>query len=119
LTELGWRPDKVTYCEPDVLIFPASGSPSRVRPADVLLAIEIADTSEAYDLGTKAKVYAGLGVHEYWVVIASSLTIRVHRKPGKRGFTSIRDVPPSKSIKPAHLPAISLKIGDLGIEPEA
>ncbi len=116
LTELGWRLDKVTYCEPDVLIFPTRKSPSNVPPADVLLAIEVADSSETYDLGTKAKVYASFGVREYWVLLASSLTIIVHREPGKTGYESVREVPASQLVAPALLPQLALRVSDLAIE---
>ncbi len=118
LTELGWRPDKVTYCEPDVLIFPARTSPSKVPPADVFLAIEIADTSERYDLGTKASVYAGLGVREYWVLVASSLTTIVHREPGTRGYGAIREVPATETLAPSLLPGVTLCVADLEIVSE-
>lgn len=116
--ELGWRPDKVNYCEPDVLIFPAGKSPSHVKPAEVLLAIEIADSSESYDLGTKAKVYAGLGVQEYWVLLASSLMMIVHREPDKTGYGSIRKVPASETIEPMLLPGLAIRVADLEIVSE-
>jgi Uma2 family endonuclease len=60
--ELGWRPDEATYLEPDILIYAAGPSPSYVAPSQVLLAIEVADTSIDYDTGRKAQIYAALGV---------------------------------------------------------
>jgi Uma2 family endonuclease len=35
---------------------------------DVLLLIEVADSSLAFDQGTKRDLYARFGVGEYWVV---------------------------------------------------
>jgi hypothetical protein len=62
---LGWRADGETYCEPAIVVF-RRGTPSvsKVPPADVLLLIEIADTTMKYDSETKARLYAGLGVCE-------------------------------------------------------
>ena len=78
-------------------------SPSKVPAGDALLAIEVADSSETYDLGAKAKVYASFGVREYWVLLASSLTTIVHREPGKSGYGSIRQVPAIVSQEGARL----------------
>lgn len=116
--ELGWRLDKVTYCEPDIVIVPAGRSPSKVPAADALLAIEVADSSETYDLGTKAKVYAGFGVREYWVVLASSQSIIVHREPGKTGYGYVREVPAHEIMAPLLLPQLALRIADLDIASE-
>ncbi len=116
--ELGWRPDKVTYCEPDALVFPAGKSPSHLKPAEVLLAIEVSDSSETNDLDTKSKIYAGLGVREYWVLLAASLTTIVHREPGKTGYGSIREVSASEAIVPALLPGLTIRIADLEIVSE-
>lgn len=40
-------------------------------PADVLLVIEVADTSLTYDLGTKVPLYARHGIPEVWVIDAA------------------------------------------------
>ena len=116
--ELGWRLDKVTYCEPDIVIVPAGKSPSKVPAGEALLAIEVADSSETYDLGAKAKVYASFGVREYWVLLASSLTTIVHREPGKSGYGSIRQVPAIETLAPSLLPELILRVADLEIVTE-
>ena len=55
--------------EPDLLWFRKLSS-RRIRPthADVLLAIEVADSSLTQDRGEKADLYAEHGIAEYWVV---------------------------------------------------
>ena len=50
-------------------------------PTDMLLVIEVADTSLAYDLGTKVPLYARHGIPEAWVIDAATRRTRVFRQP--------------------------------------
>ena len=47
----------------------------------VLLAIEVANSSLAYDTGRKSRIYAAYGVREAWVINANTLATRVFRQP--------------------------------------
>jgi Uma2 family endonuclease len=49
--------------------------------ADILLAIEVADSTLRRDLGAKAKRYAKAGISEYWVVDIENRQVHVHREP--------------------------------------
>lgn len=117
--ELGWRPDDATYCEPDLLVFPRSfRTPSRVPPGEVLLAIEVSDTTLNKDLRIKAALYAGLGVREYWVVNAFTLDTHVHLEPVAGAYSKKRKVPPSRRLAPTLLPptllpGVALRLSEL------
>lgn len=50
-------------------------------PADVLLLIEVADSSLAYDRGTKFPRYAGAGISEAWLVDLTAGIIERHSEP--------------------------------------
>jgi Uma2 family endonuclease len=54
--------------EPDLFLFPIGMDVNDVRGGDVLLAVEIADTSFLKDRDIKAPLYAAHGVREYWVL---------------------------------------------------
>lgn len=54
--------------EPDFYLFPASINVNGVRGGDVILAVEIADSSFTKDRDIKAPLYAEHGVREYWIV---------------------------------------------------
>ena len=84
--ELGWRPGGDVYLEPDIVIYGVGPSPEHVPATDALLVIEVSDSSLRYDLDRKAKIYAGLGVREYWVVDANTLQTRVHREPAGENY---------------------------------
>jgi len=114
--EPGWRADGINYYEPDFVVGPAGFSPTGIRPADVLLVVEVAYSSLKFDTTTKADKYAVLGVREYWVVNARTLATKVYRGPSRKGYGSVVDVRSSKTLIPLLLPSLTVKIADLSIE---
>ena len=115
-SEIGWRPpDADTYVEPDLLICPRSFKGVTVPPTEVLLAIEVGHSSLKYDSTTKAKLYAALGVREYWVVDAQTLTTRVHREPSVDGYATAIEVPPGQMLVPLLAAPLAIKLGDLDL----
>jgi Uma2 family endonuclease len=115
-SEIGWRPpDADTYVEPDLLICPRSFKGVTVPPSEVLLAIEIAHSSLRFDSTTKAKLYATLGVREYWVVDDETLTTRVHREPSVNAYATVITVPPSGTVLPLLAAPLAIKLADLDL----
>src|SRR2546422_9417382 len=53
---------------------------------DVLLLIEVSETSLSYDRSTKLRLYAEAGIAEYWVVDCSAESVEVHRAPDASGY---------------------------------
>ena len=51
------------------------------RGNELLLVMEISDTSVAFDLSRKATLYAKAGVPEYWVLDLNRRRLVVHRQP--------------------------------------
>lgn len=67
-----------TFLEPDVVVVPAHILPEDVRGPDLLLVVEVANTSLAHDLRAKAQLYAQFGVRHYWVLDAERRRAFVH-----------------------------------------
>ncbi|MEQ1619570.1 MAG: Uma2 family endonuclease [Terricaulis sp.] len=65
--------------EPDFYLFPATMNVNDVRGGDVILAVEIADSSFTKDRQIKAPLYAKHGVREYWIVALEQRKILVFR----------------------------------------
>jgi Uma2 family endonuclease len=101
--------------EPDLLICPRALKGVTVAPAEVLLAIEVAHSSLRFDSTTKAKLYAALGVRDYWVIDAETLTTRVHREPSADRYTSIVEVPPSETLVPLLVAPLAVRLADLDL----
>lgn len=57
--------------------------------ADVLLLIEVSDSSVAYDRVEKADIYAGHIVPEYWLVDLTKQAVLVHTAPSPLGYRSV------------------------------
>jgi Uma2 family endonuclease len=80
--------------QPDLtMIRPRDYRESLPIPADVLLLIEVSDTTLAYDRGVKLPLYARAGVREVWIVDLPGETIASHRPfrgrlPGRRPAAS-------------------------------
>ena len=85
------RLDEFSEPEPDVAILRPRAdcyTTAHPGPADVLLVIEVADTSLAYDLATKVPLYARHGIPEVWVIDAATRQTRVFRQPVGSGETA-------------------------------
>jgi Uma2 family endonuclease len=81
-----------TEPQPDLAVLRRRRVPYKEREAwaeDVLLLIEVADSSLAYDRTTKLRLYAEAGIPEYWLVDGASETVEVHCAPSAGGYASL------------------------------
>src|SRR5262245_5072588 len=62
------------------------------RPEDVLLLVEVADTSQRYDRQVKAPIYARAGVAEVWIVDLPAEVIEIYRDPTPGGYARVERV---------------------------
>ena len=60
--------------------------------ADILLVVEVAETTLARDLGHKRADYAAAGVAHYWVVDRAAGIVHVHRQPDGSAYRDIEAV---------------------------
>jgi len=98
---------------PDILLHSAGTRVDQVRGPDVLLLIEVADSSLLRDLGLKADLYARHGVTDYWVVDAYGRRIFVHRQPGPDGYGEVTQVDRDGEVVPLAFPNLTVRVGDL------
>jgi Uma2 family endonuclease len=102
--ETGLHLDEHTYLEPDFVIFRESVGLKSLRGPDVLLAVEVADSSLDYDLRRKPRVYAEYGVRELWVIDAARRIVHVHIGPGPGGYAWVAVRQASERLEPAEAP---------------
>ena len=68
--------------EPDVAIVPGRVHDyAKSHPTTALLIVEVAEWSLAQDRITKAAIYAGAGIPEYWIVNLRADCVEVLRDP--------------------------------------
>jgi Uma2 family endonuclease len=110
------RLDFYTEPEPDVVLlrprldYYASAHPG---PADILLIIEVADSSIDYDRDVKSHVYAQAGVPEYWLVDLNADVVVRYTSPEYGAYQTVEQVARDQSIAPALLPDCVLAARDL------
>jgi Uma2 family endonuclease len=93
------RLDRHSEPQPDLaLLVPRADfyKSARPRPLDVLLAIEVADTSLRYDRDVKAALYAKHALPELWLVDARSRRLTRFRKPAGGAYAFV-DAPELRS----------------------
>ena len=102
--ETTFRLSEDTYLEPDIVIYPRESGLLALSASNVLLVVEIADSSRRYDTGRKATLYAGFGIRELWVIDAVKMTTRVFWEPSEDGFVEKRDFRASNRLVPLFAP---------------
>jgi Uma2 family endonuclease len=82
-------------------------------PDEVLLVIEVADSSLDYDCGDKADLYAAAGIQDYWVVNLQDRVIHVFRSPAAEGYQDKQTIKFGEVLRPLAFPAVSISGAEL------
>ena len=82
-------------------------------PEDVLLLIEVADSSVGYDRNEKLPRYAHAGVPEVWLTILPERVIEAHTEPAGGRYAQMRTFRPGDTISPACFPDIALSVDEI------
>lgn len=100
--------------EPDIVWAKAKDySKQHPQPRDLLLVIEVADSSLNDDVGEMATLYAQAGVKDYWVVNIPNKCIEVFRKPKRGCYAEVNTHHVGETISPLVLPRIKLSVSGL------
>ena len=79
---------------------------------DVLLLIEVSDTSLEFDRGEKLARYAAAGIPEVWIANVRARQIEGYSDPVDGVYRSRRVVTAEGSISPLAFPDLELAVGD-------
>ncbi|MGH2453030.1 MAG: Uma2 family endonuclease [bacterium] len=97
--------------QPDLLLakpredYYASGHP---QAEDIILVVEIAETTLAYDRGIKVPLYARTGVPEVWLVALPEEMVQVFRQPSTEGYRSVTRLKHGDIVHVQALPEVAL-----------
>ena len=106
--------DDDTVVDPDLaLLRPATEPEAGLTPADVLLLVEVADTSLPTDRGAKAERYARAGITDYWIVDVEARRVLVLREPGETGYTSVTEIGLEGEARALHVADAVVRVADL------
>ena len=114
------RLDDNSQPQPDVMLlrwrddFYRDGHPC---PADVLLLIEVSDSSVDFDRNEKLSAYAAAGIPEAWIVNRPDGRIESYADPAGDEYGTVRYYEPGESISPQAFPDIALEVDQI-VPPE-
>lgn len=79
-------------------------------PEDVLVLIEVADTSLAYDREDKLPLYARFEIAEVWIVDLNANIIERYTEPSENGYRLVRRAGRGEALESAVLPALVVPV---------
>jgi Uma2 family endonuclease len=82
-------------------------------PGDVLLVIEVSDTTVEYDRDVKLPVYARAGIREAWLVNLPADRVEAHRDPGPGGYANVRIARRVETVRPVLLESVTLSVEEI------
>jgi Uma2 family endonuclease len=110
------RLDEYSEPQPDFALvrfrgdFYASAHPG---PGDVLLLVEVSDSTLAYDRRIKLPLYAGASIAEVWIIDLSARAIEVYRDPSEGEYRSQTVARTGDVISPALVPELTLPVAEI------
>ncbi|MGQ0636991.1 MAG: Uma2 family endonuclease [Planctomycetaceae bacterium] len=96
--------------EPDITWVKRRHYRRRPQSADILLIIEVADSSVDFDCGHKADLYAAAGIADYWVVNIPGQCLHVFRQPQSGRYGSREILRVGAEARPLGVPEVALPV---------
>jgi len=110
------RLNRYTEPQPDIVLLrptPDFYATRLPEPPDILLIVEIAQSSLEYDRTIKTRLYAENGVSEYWVADLEHDCVFVHSELRDRVYGTIRQLQRGELLAPHLLPECQIEVGAL------
>lgn len=107
--------DKFSELEPDVVLAKFKEDEyenSHPTPDEILLILEIADSTLGYDRNTKGSAYARAGIRQYILLNVQEKTLEDYREPSADGFQSKQTYRSGQSFNLVAFPEISFQVKD-------
>jgi Uma2 family endonuclease len=82
-------------------------------PDDVLLVVEVSDSTLQHDRRLKLPAYAAAGIQECWIVNLPELQVEVYHEPSDAGYRTRRLYHRGEALAPLAIPGAALSVSDL------
>ncbi|WP_395145005.1 Uma2 family endonuclease [Armatimonas sp.] len=101
--------------EPDISVVAGEPDDYPEHPTEeqVLLVMEISDSTLAFDKETKSETYAEAEIKEYWILDINARTLEVRREPRGKAYRSSRLYDESESASPLAKPDAQISVAAL------
>ena len=110
------RVDRHTEPQPDLVVAQRRSNFYTDRhpvPDDILLVVEVADSSLRYDRLEKVPRYGAAGVPETWLVDVAARAVTVYTEPGPDGYGSARERRGSDVLAATAVPDLAVAVDDI------
>jgi Uma2 family endonuclease len=100
------------FVEPDLALLKLPKTQYKTRTAtssDVLLVVEVSDSTLERDQNLKLNAYARNGVAEYWILNVHTNQLEVYREPSESEYLSIRKYKSGQAVAPLEFPDVLLE----------
>jgi Uma2 family endonuclease len=108
--------DDYSEPQPDLAVLKPRGDnyrTSKPTPADVLLVIEVSDTTLSYDRKVKVPLYAQAGIPEAWVVNLPEECVEVYSDPAGGEYQTARTYKRGRRLPSRTLAALRLSVAEI------
>ena len=104
--------------QPDIVLLPPDFARRNDVPSarDVLLVIEVADTTLVYDRDVKVPLYARFGIPEVWLIDAQAETVSIYLEPGPKGYRRLLTPAKHAVVTPSRMPGMKVRLSDIWLE---
>lgn len=83
------------------------------QPQDILLLVEVADTTAEFDREIKIPLYASSRIAEVWLVDINEQCLEVYRQPASNGYQNVQKLQRGQSIFIQAFPDINLTVDEI------
>ena len=107
------RLDDIRELFPDIAILKLSEDfyfSAPPMPSDILLIVEVSDTSLRYDMGQKLPSYAEVGIPETWIANIPARRVEVYTDPIGGIYLTRRVFEVGQSVSPLAFPDVSIPV---------
>lgn len=99
--------------EPDLVLLKERPGGEPPVPDDVLIVIEVSDTSLAYDRNVKLPLYAEAGIPEVWIVDFQGRKVETYSEPANGNYRNSRPVGPGERIRASIVEGLELSADEI------
>ena len=101
--------------QPDILLLrpEADEREHSPQPEDVLLLVEVAESSLHYDRNDKLAAYARNGIAEYWIVNLVRNEVIIHRDPAGAEYRSVTTARAGDRVAPLAFPETPIEVSEI------
>ncbi len=103
--------------QPDLIVYrlrEGEGLPPRkATPAEILLVMEVADSSLGHDRDKKVPLYSQVGIPEYWLIDVNNRRIVRYTEPLPNGYERMEEASSGQSLTSTMLPCLVIAVSGL------